>query len=288
MRKLATIISVILLISNIVCLASDDRNIIQVDLKPFWKFIKNQGPDIRNHLDMISMDKEHLNADVLSTEKGRLLLDSQGIPWHLVKTSQQIREDRIDPLFYNYDEVNTALSGFESSYPSLMQKVSIAETFENRRVWAAKISDNVTMEENEPAVLFIGLHQAREIMSTEIAMDIIAYLLENFAGDPDVQEWVSNWEIWVIPMLNPDGSAYCWSDDQYWIKNRRDFGNDIFGVCSARGFFLSQRELLESYFCIHRLSCTGIGYQARNHIPLIQKVQYRLPSSPLPLNGRIS
>ncbi len=67
-------------------------------------------------------------------------------------------------------------------------------------------------------------------MSTEIAMDIVQYLCVNYASNPTVQSWVNGCEIWVVPMMNPDGSNYCWTVDEYWIKNRHDFGDEIFGV----------------------------------------------------------
>ncbi|MCD4652882.1 hypothetical protein K8T06_03000, partial [bacterium] len=112
----------------------------------------------------------------------------------------------------------------------------LGTTSENRKIWALKISDNVFVQEDEPEILVIGLHEAREIMSTEIAMDIALYLTQNYGSDPDVTNWVDTWQIWIVPMLNPDGSAYCWSTDQYWVKNRRDLGGEVFGVALGHNY----------------------------------------------------
>ena len=53
--------------------------------------------------------------------------------------------------------------------PTIVQKFSIGKSYQGRDIWAAKISDNVATDENEPEVLFDALHHAREHLTVEQA-----------------------------------------------------------------------------------------------------------------------
>jgi len=210
--------------------AVQDRSVISVNIDALRYASSDLDIDELELLDVIGIDKSTGFADVLTTRLGQELLSNLNIDWQIIKTASDLRNDRIESEYLDYSEVTALTASYESTYPNIVKRYSLATTEESRTVWAMKISDNVSVDEDEPNVLFIGLHQAREIMSTEITMDIIDYLATNYGTDPDVTDWVSNWQIWIIPMLNPDGSAYCWSADQYWIKNRRDLGGGVYGV----------------------------------------------------------
>src|SRR5258708_19706093 len=43
-------------------------------------------------------------------------------------------------------------------------------------------------------------------------------------------------QIWVIPVLNPDGYEYTATTNRYWLKNRRDNGDGTFGVDLNRNY----------------------------------------------------
>jgi len=68
-----------------------------------------------------------------------------------------------------------------------------------------KITDNPTVEENEPEVQWIGAHHGNETISVEVCYYMIEYLLDNYGSDSDVTWLVNERELWVIPVLNPDG-----------------------------------------------------------------------------------
>ncbi len=208
----------------------EDRSVVRVEIKSWQTLLHESDQTIRESLDLIAFDWQQGTVDLLTESDGKDILTHAGIDWEVVKTTNDLRDERIDQQYLDYDEITTQIAAHQSSHPAIVKRYDLTTTFEGRHVWAVKISDNVDQDEDEPALLVIGLHQAREIMSTEIAMDMIDYLASRYGSDPTVTNWVNTWQIWVIPMLNPDGSAYCWSTDQYWIKNRRDLGNDVYGV----------------------------------------------------------
>lgn len=237
MKKL--IVCILVVVLGIVTASAEGftRDSVEISLKEYQQLVLNHGHQISDDLDLIGLDKSQGLVELLATDTGKQILSAEQVSWKLLKKHDDLRDNRdIDPQYYNYDEVTAALANMQTAYPSIAQRIDLGTTYENRKVWALKISDNVTVQEEEPEVLFIGLHEAREIMSTEIAMDIADYLTSNYGSDPDVTNWVNTWQIWIVPMLNPDGSAYCWSTDQYWIKNRRDLGNDVYGVALGHNY----------------------------------------------------
>lgn len=136
-----------------------------------------------------------------------------------------------DKNYFNPEKVEAALKDFENRYPDLAHVESIGKSNEGRDIWAIRITSNARRgipEGTKKAVLFDGMHHARELMAAEVPMDIIEFLLTNYNKDAKVTQWVDGVEIWVVPMLNVDGNAKVWAKDSMWRKNTRDgFGVDI-------------------------------------------------------------
>jgi carboxypeptidase T len=90
-------------------------------------------------------------------------------------------------------------------------------------MWALKISDNVSTDENEPEVLFTAHQHAREHLTVEMALYIAHLLTDNYANDSRIRNIVDNREVWIIPDVNPDGGEYDIATGSYrsWRKNRQ-------------------------------------------------------------------
>ncbi len=134
-----------------------------------------------------------------------------------------------DSNYKTPQEIEGILHRFATDYPGIAHLESIGKSLENRDIWALKISDNPEQHElDEPAVVFNGMHHAREVMSPEVPLDIAEYLLTRYGQDPQVTRWVDNNEIWIMPMVNPDGSNKVWNGSSMWRKNTRGgYGVDI-------------------------------------------------------------
>jgi hypothetical protein len=146
-------------------------------------------------------------------------------------------------LYHTYDETEAALGTLVATYPSLADSIRIGRAYGPafRNITAIKISDNVTVDENEAEVLYIGNHHARELMSVEVPLKFAEYLLQNYGTNSTVTDYVDTREIYIIPVLNPDGLVYVQanhsgSSNNWWRKNRRDNGNGTFGVDLNRNY----------------------------------------------------
>ncbi len=142
--------------------------------------------------------------------------------------------------FYTLAEVGAQLDSMFVNYPNLItQKVSLGSSVEGRPVWMVKISDNPTVNETEPQVLYTALIHAREPESMEQLIYFMYYLLENYGTDPEATYLVNNRELYFVPVINPDGYEYNHQTDPngggFWRKNRRNNGGS-FGVDLNRNY----------------------------------------------------
>lgn len=137
-------------------------------------------------------------------------------------------------------EVIAELDTLKNQFPSLItSKQIIGYSNEDRPIYMVKISDNPTIDENEPEVLYTALHHAREPMSMMQMFYFMYYLLENYNTNATVQYLVNNRQLYFIPVLNPDGYEYNRSINPsgggMWRKNRRNNGGS-YGVDLNRNY----------------------------------------------------
>jgi uncharacterized repeat protein (TIGR01451 family) len=141
------------------------------------------------------------------------------------------------PQYHSYESLKSDLYSLQNNNPNIAKVIDIGDSWENRDIIALKISDNVDSDDSsESDVLFMGGTHAREWISVEVPYYIAEYLVEHYSTDLEVRQLVDDNEIWIIPMVNPDGVEYSRTDDRNWRKNRRDNGLGIYGVDPNRNY----------------------------------------------------
>ncbi len=143
--------------------------------------------------------------------------------------------------YHTYAEVGDVLAAAEATFGqgtgAILKRYTLGQSFEGRDIWAVKISDRVASDEAEPEVLAESAMHAREHLTVEMSLYMIDLLTTNY-GKTDalgirVTQLVNTREIWVIPMLNPDGAEYDHLDGVWhgWRKNRQTIpGSDAIGI----------------------------------------------------------
>lgn len=135
--------------------------------------------------------------------------------------------------FHSPAQVDSILNQLASDYPGLAQVSTIGSSHEGRPIKVLKISDNVATDEtDEGDVLFVAAHHSREWISVEMALYLAEQILVQYSSNSQLRSDVNNLEIWIVPVVNPDGFAYTWNPSgyRYWRKNRRNNGDGTFGV----------------------------------------------------------
>ncbi len=163
----------------------------------------------------------------------------------VTQTEAQLKENlssryRDIPGYRTYAGMVDELMNLQAQYPNLMTVASIgsgwgavyAETLTyyssfNHQIWSVKVSNNVQEEADKPALYFCGTHHAREPISLEVSMAVLIHLLENYGTNPSITNLLDNFQIWIVPLVNPDGHKVVIDQtDTWWRKNIRDNDND--------------------------------------------------------------
>ena len=175
--------------------------------------------------------------------------------------------------FFTYETLTETLKDWAARNPGFVQlydltgmidsRFGFKKTWQGRSVWGVRISSSpVFNDPDRPKIIIEGSHHGDEWMGFQTAMKLVEVLvkayrqkgLDNVSGvDGSSPNWsaarmswlVDNRDIWVIPMVNPDGASYDQSvaaAGGIWRKNCRDndgngaFDPDVDGVDINRNY----------------------------------------------------
>ncbi|MEY4674740.1 MAG: hypothetical protein RL148_2524 [Planctomycetota bacterium] len=168
-------------------------------------------------------------------------LVSDGRPWSVVELELGATGTDPDPGYYTVAEVEAEIDAMVAAHPGHARKVDLSAlpggmlTHEGRSVFALKVSDNVALDEDEPAIVLAAQHHARELNSTHMVVRAMQRVLQDRSTDPALAALVDSRELWFVPMVNPDGVNQVWTVNSLWRKNRRNNGGS-YGVDLNRNY----------------------------------------------------
>ncbi|MFW3147266.1 MAG: M14 family zinc carboxypeptidase [Thermoplasmatota archaeon] len=131
--------------------------------------------------------------------------------------------------YFDYNSMTEYLQFLEETYTDLVRLWSIGTTHEGREIWCVKLSDSPGLQEDgnpgsEPQALLVGAHHGNEWISYEVPLYVIKFLLDNYGGEDrngSIASFIlENRELFIVPMLNPDGVQYAHEQERGWRKNR--------------------------------------------------------------------
>ena len=177
------------------------------------------------------------------------MLRGEGFEPRIIAVGRPFREIQaerlgLEAIPYGYPDLAEILADMhaaQANYPSICKVVDVTETygvpatFEGRHIFAAKISDNVAEDEDEPAYLMVCEHHAREIVTPVIGLYAIEQLTTKYGTNSEITALVDEYEIWIAPAWNPDGYEYVFNVNNMWRKNRRVFAGGV-GVDLNRNY----------------------------------------------------
>jgi carboxypeptidase T len=117
-------------------------------------------------------------------------------------------------------------------HPEIAELHEIGRSVEGRPLWALRIGER---RGSARTVAFLGCHHAREWISVEVPYRLAEHLLDNSSSQP-VQGWLQQGEVWVAPMVNPDGHEHTRTENRLWRKNRRRNPGGSIGVDPNRNY----------------------------------------------------
>ena len=117
--------------------------------------------------------------------------------------------------FRSFMEIEYFLDSLAEARPDIVTpKLSLGQTgFFGMDIWCAKISDNPSLDEDEPEVLYVSMIHAREPSGMAALINIMQYLADNYGSNAEITELVDSRELYFVPCQNPDG--YLWNESGY-------------------------------------------------------------------------
>ncbi len=115
------------------------------------------------------------------------------------------------PTFPTFSEVIDEMTEAATQFPDIVEMVNLTEeygtpqTHLGQDLFAVKISDNVSQEEDEPAFLMVAAHHGNEIGTPVVALDAIARLTDGYGVNITISRLVNEYETWIVPVWNVDG-----------------------------------------------------------------------------------
>ena len=88
---------------------------------------------------------------------------------------------------YTWDELNTRFDELQNAYPNIIsERIIIGQSIEERDIWAFKVSDNPSNDEDESEVLYTALTHAREPLGMMNLFYFVQRLAESYQTDPEL------------------------------------------------------------------------------------------------------
>lgn len=178
-------------------------------------------------------------------------------PDHLVLQADEAQASRLEAMGYLVEQLQMtesylsdfatarATSGYHTvqsleedlrrladDNPEIVELQEIGRSVENRPLWALRIGER---RGSALKVAVLGCHHAREWVSVEVAYRLAEHLAANASTEP-VRSWLQRGEVWVAPMVNPDGHEHSRTEYRLWRKNRRRNPDGSIGVDPNRNY----------------------------------------------------
>jgi hypothetical protein len=175
----------------------------------------------RNQADLLSSKLSVLGVrnKTLSISISPLTIDwflQQNLEYDIVErdeskgaiTASSVAEAKGWEKYPTYTQYDSIMQSFVALYPALCHLDTIGRSINGKLVLALKISDNASVEEDEPEVFYSSSIHGDETGGYILMLHLADYLLKNYSTDTRVKNIVDNMQVFINPLSNPDGTYY--------------------------------------------------------------------------------
>ncbi|SFS17830.1 Immune inhibitor A peptidase M6 [Microbacterium sp. cf046] len=147
-------------------------------------------------------------------------------------SAQRRSLDAADGVFRMYSGpggILEELQAIAAEHPDIAQFRVIGKTVQGKDIGAVRLTKNVakTKDGKRPTTVYIGAQHAREWITPEMVRRLLSYYADSYGSDRRIKSIVDTTELWFVPVANPDGYDFTFSEGQrLWRKNLRDNDGD--------------------------------------------------------------
>lgn len=144
-----------------------------------------------------------------------------------------------DEAYHDYAEVQDELGKIASAHPDVASLVEVGLSHRGLKITALRFNSSArgSLPSAKPGALFLGAHHAREHLSSEVPLLIARWIAQNRA-DPEVAALLKTRDIYIAPLVNPDGAEFDIEGGEYrWHrKNMRPNPDGTMGTDLNRNY----------------------------------------------------
>ncbi|XP_014800920.1 PREDICTED: carboxypeptidase A1-like [Calidris pugnax] len=136
--------------------------------------------------------------------------------------------------YHTIEEIYDWMDTLVEDHPSLVSKIQIGQSYENRSLYVLKIS---TGGSNRPAIwLDTGIH-SREWITQATGVWTANKIVEEYGQNPSVTAILDSMDIFFEIITNPDGFVFTHNSNRLWRKTRSiNAGSPCIGVDPNRNW----------------------------------------------------
>lgn len=131
-----------------------------------------------------------------------------------------------DGKYHDYEATKQKIIDLNEKYPDLVDFYSIGKSVQNRDIWCIKITNEKNNQEKY-SCLIDGCIHGNEWEAGDACFYLSEFLLINFGNNASISHILNDSEIYIVPLLNPDGreANTRWNDN--CIDLNRNFDIDF-------------------------------------------------------------
>ena len=123
-----------------------------------------------------------------------------------VYTASSVKEAMQWHSYPTYRQYDTIMHLLASSYPDLCVLDTLGYSIKGHAIYALKISDNTSVEQDKPRVFLTSTIHGDELGGFVMMMRLAEELLTGGGSDEVVSAIRQGLEVWINPLSNPDGT----------------------------------------------------------------------------------
>jgi hypothetical protein len=150
-----------------------------------------------------------------------------------------------DGDYHDYHATTTFLKERENNYKKLCDVISIGNSIQGKKIWCIRLT-NETRRNQQFSCIIDGCIHGCEWEAAEACLYLTDYLLINYHHNKTLQNILDTTEIYIIPMLNPDGRQGDYRFNHNDIDLNRNFDIDfgrIRGGCVPLGVLFNRIKI---------------------------------------------
>jgi len=192
-----------------------------------------------------ALSEQHIKYVVKVSDMQRVINEEEA---ELV-TRRLTRTRNFDYLDFNtLEEIHDELDAVVARCPSQLtcETIVYGQTHLGRSIKGLRIR---RLDRVQTKVWIDATIHAREWLATATHMKIVSHIVDDYSSDAELRALVDQYDWYLLPVVNPDGYSFTWTNDRLWRKNRtpntgsacigtdlnRNFADDVWGTSGASG-----------------------------------------------------